>query len=117
MTLRDWLSHNSDDLFATVFVAILVALGVGFRKRSTGLAIFLSGFSAAALVVVAYPIFTSYGYDWRIGVSVLAPVCGACSWAIFGVLVALSDRIDARRSQIADKLVDKAEGFFPGGKP
>ncbi len=113
MTIREWLSANGDDIAATVFMSVIVAALVGFRKRSTGMAIFLSGASAATLSLIAYPALTSYGYDWRTGVSILGPLAGACSWAIFGILMKISDRLEARNTELADAAIDKAKGLIP----
>lgn len=114
MTLREWLAQNGDDIAATIFVSVVVAALVGFRKRSTGMAIFLSGASAATLSLMAYPLLTRWGYDWSVGVSVLAPLSGACSWAIFGILMKISDRLEARNTEIADKLINKGASLIPG---
>lgn len=114
MTLREWLAANGDDVTATIFVSVVVAALVGFRKRSTGVAIFLSGASAATLSLIAYPVLTSWGYDWRAGVSILGPLAGACSWAIFGILMKISDRLEARNTELADKLINKGASFIPG---
>lgn len=116
MSIRDWLAENGDNLAATIFVSVVVAALVGFRKRSTGMAIFLSGASAATMSLIAYPILTRWGYDWSVGVSILAPLSGACSWAVFGILMKVADRLEARNAELADKLIDKGASFISGGE-
>lgn len=116
MTLRQWLIDNSDDLLATLFMTLMISIGVGLRRRSTGAGIFFAGFTSSIMVVVAYPELTAYGYDWRAGVSVLAPIAGACSWAVFGILVSVANHIEKRSNRIAGKIVDKGEAMI-GTKP
>lgn len=114
MSLREWLSANSDDLMATVFFSVCIAALVGFRRRSKGAAIFLGGIMSAMVALVVYPVVTSFGYDWRVGVSVVAPLSGACSWALFGILMKISDRLEARDVEIADSLINKGKSLLPG---
>jgi len=113
--MRDWFAEQSDNIVAAVFIAVMVALGVGITKKSTGAAIFLSAFCGAVVVVVTTPYLSTYDfYSWKFAFSVQAPLCGACGWVAFRVLAAFADRLDARRTQLADKVLDKGESLIPG---
>ncbi len=113
--IRDWFHDQSDNIIATVFIAVLVALGVGFTKRSTGAAIFLAAFCGAVVSVIATPYLSTYEwYSWKFAFSVQAPLCGACGWVAFRLLAAFADRLDARRSHLADRIIDKGESLIPG---
>ena len=113
--LRDWFMAQSDNIVATVFVAVLVALGVGFTKKSTGAAIFLAAFAGATVVVISTPYLSTFDfYNWKFAFSVQAPLCGACGWVVFRLLAAFAYRLDARRSHLADRIIDKGESLIPG---
>ncbi len=115
--IRVWFIEQSDNIVAGVFIAVLVALGVGFTKKSTGAAIFLSAFCGATVVVVSTPYLSTFDfYSWKFAFSVQAPLCGACGWVAFRLLAAVADRLDARRSHYADKIVDKGESALSLGK-
>ena len=113
-TLREWLESHTDDLAATVFAAVVVASLVGFRRRSTGAASFVSACYGAMMAIIIYPVVSAYGYGWQFGLGIVGPLCGALAWAIIGVLTRLSDRVDERSTEIADKIIDKGEQFIPG---
>ena len=114
MTLRDWLAQHIDDLLATVFIAVIVAALVGFIKRSTGMAVFISCSASATLVMLLYPWISDLGYDWKRVVPGLGVVAGLCAVALFKIAMSFADRLDARNTEIADKLINKAVNIVPG---
>lgn len=101
-----WLSSHGDWLFASVFIALITSTTIGFRSGSKGGAILTSNASAAVMSIVIYPFLQRWGYADEFSL-LLGLVCGACGYAMFGVLIALSDTIDRRRSKIADSVLDR----------
>lgn len=113
MTLREWLSAHIDDLGATIFIAVLVAALVGFIKRSTGAAVFISCTASAMLVLIVFP-WVSGEWDWQHVVPVLGPAAGLCGLALFKIAMKFSDRLEARDTEIADTLINKGVSLIPG---
>ena len=114
--MREWLQQHIDDLLATMFLAIIVAALVGFIRRSTGMAVFISCACSATLVLVVFPWVSDFGYDWKRTVPVLGVGSGICAVAMFKIAMAFSDKLESKDKEIAGKLMDKAEGFIPGMK-
>lgn len=118
MTLRDWLHIHMDSLMATVFFAVVIAALVGFFKRSTGMAIFVSCTSATILALLGYLLGSSLGYEWRILVPTLGVGAGFTAVALFKIAMKFSDRLEERSTDTANKFADKAidrVGNFIGG--
>lgn len=113
MTLRDWLSNHADDLGATIFLSVIVAALVGFIKRSTGAAVFISCLASAMVVLIVFP-WVSETWDWQHIVPVLGPLAGVCGLALFKVAMKFSDRLEERDAEIADDLINKGKSFIPG---
>ena len=114
MTLRDWLAQHWDDLCATVFMAVVVAALVGFFKRSTGMAVFISCTAATMLVLMVFPWATELGYGWDRTVPILGPASGLCAVALFKIAIKFAERLEARDTELADKIINKGVSLIPG---
>jgi len=114
MGIREWFSAHLDDLGATILIAVLVAALVGFIKRSTGAAVFISCSAATMLVLIVYPWVSNLGYRWDQVVPGLGVAAGFCAVSLFKIAMKFSDRLEARDGEIADGLIDKAKSFIPG---
>lgn len=119
--IRQWLEVHLDDLAATVFIAVVVAALVGFIKRSTGAAVFVSCACSAMLVLIAFP-WLSDIWDWKKLVPVLGAAAGVCSVGLFKIAMKVGDRLGERDTELADKIINKGASFIPGdgsaeGKP
>lgn len=110
MTLREWLAIHMDNLMATVFFAVVISALVGFFKRSTGMAIFVSCTSATVLALLGYLIGSAWGYDWRILIPTLGVGAGFCAVGLFKIAMKASDRLEERSAEAGRKLADKALG-------
>ena len=114
--MREWLSAHFDDFMATIFVAVVVAALVGFIKRSTGVAVFISCSCSATLVLIAFPWVSDFGWDWKRVVPLLGVVSGLGAVGLFKVAMALADRLGTRDQEIADRLIEKGMSFIPGSE-
>jgi hypothetical protein len=114
VSLREWLLLHWDDLIATEFMAVVVAALVGFFKRSTGMAVFVSCTAATVLVLMLFPLLSSWGYDWRTLVTVLGPGAGLFAVVLFRIAIKIADRLEARDAEVADKLINKGVSLIPG---
>jgi hypothetical protein len=112
--MREWLSTHLDDFMATMFVAVIVAALVGFIRRSTGAAVFVSCSSSATLVLIAYPWISDLGFDWKRVVPGLGVVSGLCAVALFKIAMSFADRLGKRDEEIANRLIDKGISLIPG---
>ena len=112
--MREWFEQHLDDLMATLFVAVIVAALVGFIRRSTGAAVFISCFASATLVLIIYPWVSDLGFDWKRMVPILGAGSGLCAVGLFKIAMAFSDRLGERDKEIADELIDKAKSYIPG---
>lgn len=107
MSLQDYFKSNGDKIGATVAVAIIVASIVGFRRRSTPMALFVSNVSSALLAGLLFPVAQTYGYSWEVAIPVIGLGSGTCAFAAFSVLMRVADRLEARGDQLADRVIDK----------
>ena len=114
MNLRDWLAAHLDDFLATMFIAVNVSALVGFIKRSTGTAVFMSCACSASLVLILYPWVSDLGYDWKKVVPTLGTLAGLCAVGLFKIAMALADRLGSRNNEIADRLINKGINLLPG---
>jgi hypothetical protein len=112
--MRDWLQLHLDDFMATMFVAVIVAALVGFIRRSTGAAVFVSCSSSATLVLIAYPWISDLGFDWKRVVPGLGVVSGLCAVALFKIAMSFADRLGKRDTEIADSQINKGLSLVPG---
>ncbi len=112
--MREWLSSHLDDFLATMFVAVVVAALVGFIKRSTGMAVFMSCSASATLVLIAFPWVSDFGWDWKRVVPLLGVVSGLGAVGLFKVAMAFADRLGTRDQEIADRLINKGISLIPG---
>lgn len=113
MNLREYFEINADKLAAAVIGTVIVTSAIGFRKRSTGMAMFVSNMGSAGAALMLLPVLQHYGYDWEVAVPIDVLAAGAFTHAAFSVLMRIADRIEARGNELADKVIDK---YLPGGK-
>ena len=113
MTLREWFLSHLDNLGATILISIMVAALVGFIKRSTGAAVFISCAASSMLVLIVFP-WVGDMWTWDRVVPGLGFVAGLCGLALFKIAMKFSDRLEARDVEIADDLINKAKSFIPG---
>lgn len=111
--MREWFHAHLDDLMATLFVAVVVAALVGFLRRSTGIAVFISCSCSATLVLIAFPWLSDF-WDWKKLVPILGVTAGLCAVALFKIAMRFSDRLEARDTEIADRLINKGVNLIPG---
>lgn len=110
MTLREWLAVHMDNLMATVFFAVVISALVGFFKRSTGMAIFVSCTSATVLALLGYLIGSAWGYDWKILIPTLGVGAGFCAVGLFKIAIKFAERVEKQDAAIGKKLADRAIG-------
>lgn len=107
MSLRQWLERYGDWLGFSQLIALMVGSVIGFMQRSRGLAILFSHVAASVTGIVTF----TGGISWGYGVVFVAVssgvVGGGLGMALFRILLSVSDRLDKRRDEIADKLIDK----------
>ena len=114
MNLREWLSAHLDDLGATILIAVLVAALVGFIKRSTGAAVFISCSAATMLVLIFYPWVSNLGYRWDQVVPALGVAAGFCAVSLFKIAMKFSDKLGEKDGELAEELLNRAKSLIPG---
>jgi len=108
VSLRQWLLHYGDWLGAAEIIAVMVGSVIGFMQNTRGMAILFSHFASSVTTLVVFMIGAGY-FDYNtIFMSPTAGVVGgALGMVSFRLLISISDKIDARRGEIADKIVDR----------
>jgi hypothetical protein len=107
VNIREYLKAHSDEMMWAVLAAIFVAAIIGFRRKSTGMANFVACVSAALLAAMAYPLADKMGYSWEYIIPGVAVVCGGLSYTFFSMLIRVSDRIETRGDELADRVIDR----------
>ena len=111
-SLLSLLRRSGDWLAATVIISLLVSSVVGWHRRSKGMALLMSHVASGILAVVLFLLGVSYKHDVLLIAAVAGPLSGAFSYAAFRLLISISDRAEARSSELADRVLDR---FVPGG--
>lgn len=107
ITVRQWFERYGDWFAFSQLIALMVGSVIGFRQRSRGLAILFTHISASVVAIICFMAGIGQGYG-TILVSISAGVIGGgLGWVLFGLLITLSDRLDKRREEIADKVINK----------
>lgn len=105
-----WFSSHVDGIALAVVSGVAASSVTGFLRGVRGVGILVSHVATSVLVVATYPATMAYlNDDWKYG-SLLGLLCGVCAFAVFQLLIKISDRVASRGTDIADKLVDKYTG-------
>lgn len=108
VSLRQWLFHYGDWLGAAEIIALMVGSVIGFMQSTRGMAILFSHFASSITTLVVFMIGAGYFDYSTVFMSPTAGVVGgALGMVSFRLLISVSDKIDARRGEIAEKIIDR----------
>lgn len=108
VSLRQWLTHYGDWLGASEIIALMVGSVIGFMQSTRGMAILFSHFASSITTLVVFMVGAGYFDYSSVFMSPTAGVIGgALGMVAFRLLINISDKIDSRRSEIAENIVDR----------
>jgi hypothetical protein len=107
MSLRAFLELHADKIALAVFLAVSIGGVVGFRRRTTPLANFVSCVGSALLGAAGVIIAVHHGYDALAHIAIIGIAAGTLGYAAIGLLMKLADLLEARSDSLAKRVLDK----------